>query len=166
MDWYREHGLQASVADDQVREVYFSKLNSLKAPAFYAGIVDVIKELNLRGYVLAIVSTGRGDHIRRCLDRELCDGGQPLSAIFDRIIDHAVDKCKPLHELAHEFECEINEVVLVGDLESDVADGLRAGAQTIGVINTPEMEEVFRRAGAHYRIRNRQKILDIVLRSQ
>lgn len=115
----------------------------------YEGLDEFLKELKQNGYKLAIfTSAGRSR-------TELALKGLGVFELFDHIISaDDVSEPKPHKEgvvsLAKLMETPLNEVVMIGDAEHDIASGKNAGVITIGVTHGFGTKDSLKRAGADY----------------
>jgi phosphoglycolate phosphatase len=118
---------------EQVRERYSSCYVALDAhPAgLFSGALETLDELRLRGHTLA-VATGKG---RAGLNRVLA--GLGLDGYFDatRCADETCSKPDPLmlQELLTEFTRPVEQAVMIGDSEYDLAMARRLEMPSIGV---------------------------------
>lgn len=124
-----------------MRERYSRCYTELDAdPAqLFPGAMDVMQQLRSQNHLLA-VATGKS---RRGLDRVL--GGLGLAQWFDatRCADETSSKPDPqmLHELVTLCRADLEQSLVVGDSEYDLAMAAAAGVDSVGVsygVHTPD----------------------------
>jgi phosphoglycolate phosphatase len=115
----------------RVRYGYYYIEGDDTAADFFPGVREGLVRLRQRGYRLA-VATGKS---RKGLDRVLAEVG--LEGAFDhsRCADETRSKPHPLmlEQLLAESGHRVEEAVMVGDTEYDLAMAVAAGMQAIGV---------------------------------
>lgn len=109
------------------RAYYFKE--GLTKAKFYPGIVDVIKELKNRGYLLGIATMKNSD-----LAGNMCDifgVHKYFDGIFGLNIDGTNTKADVLNDGFRQFNLKPSECVLVGDTKFDEEGALKAGCDCI-----------------------------------
>ncbi|MEH6822578.1 MAG: HAD-IA family hydrolase [Motiliproteus sp.] len=118
---------------EQMRERYgYYYIEQDDTPTeFFPGVRDGLARLRQRGYRLA-VATGKS---RMGLDRVFAETGLGQAFEHSRCADETRSKPHPLmlEQLLEESGCRVDEAVMVGDTEYDLAMAVTAGMVSIGV---------------------------------
>ena len=124
-------------SDDEratIREIYarhFIDMDNQAPASLFPGVADTLAHLHAQGHTLAI-ATGKS---RRGLDRVLQNSG--LAPFFHgtRCADETRSKPDPLmlHELLHELSAHLDNAIMVGDTEYDMAMAKNAGMRRVAV---------------------------------
>ena len=125
-------GLSA-VKEQQMRDRYgYYYIEQDDTPTdFFPGVIDGLERLRQSGYRLA-VATGKS---RRGLDRVFAETGLGVAFDHSRCADETRSKPHPLmlDQLLAESGFGVDEAVMVGDTEYDLAMAVSAGMVSIGV---------------------------------
>ncbi|QEP42810.1 HAD family hydrolase [Ectothiorhodospiraceae bacterium BW-2] len=99
--------------------------------ALFEGVVDLLRLLQRRGYLLAI-ATGKG---RKGLDRELERTGLGELFVTSRCADESFSKPHPqmLLDIIDFCGCEVEQTLMIGDTEYDLEMAVNAGTDSMGV---------------------------------
>ena len=108
---------------------------------------EVLSSLRARGITLALITADNKAGALLCLEELGIDG------LFDHVIGFdGVSPTKPdpysLNEFMREFSLSADEVVMVGDTETDILFAKNAGVYSLGVGRTEENRNLLRAAGA------------------
>ncbi|MBE0701283.1 MAG: HAD family hydrolase, partial [Acholeplasmataceae bacterium] len=114
----------------QLYQKYYDS-NSTKKTAPYPGVLELLKHLKKKGYLLAVVSN-KFEHLVQELNDEL----------FEHIFDAAIGEVsgipiKPAPDMVyralHVMKLNTDEVVFVGDSEVDIQTAQNAQIKSVGV---------------------------------
>lgn len=141
-------------SEEEVKMMYdnYKIINARLQPSLikaYPGVEDLLKRLKQKGYKLSIFSNKTNNVIKSGLDEV------GLTSYFDLILGYnEVERPKPdrcgLDRMREYFN---DEVIYVGDSPSDILTALNANAIAIGVSQAVVSEDEFKKAGAHYVIK-------------
>lgn len=127
-----------------VRPPEHEYVTDLAALRLVSGAAEAVRLLRRYGYVPVVVSNQRGvsrglvsDEVLRAIEGEIRDAAIDVERFY--YCPHDLDdKClcrKPepglLLDAARDLDLELGESVMIGDSESDIVAGRRAGCQTI-----------------------------------
>lgn len=117
----------------QLKQHYASHFvrQDTKPSPFFPGVMDTLKALKSDGHLLA-VATGKS---RRGLDRVLANLGLEDFFHGTRCADETASKPHPLmlSELLEQFEVKVDDAVMVGDTEYDMAMAAQISMPRIAV---------------------------------
>ncbi len=145
---------------DTYREI-FASLNVKGAVTPFEGVVETVKELHNKGYILSIASSRDRSSLKRYIDDFGLNKSIALILGMNDTERHKPEPDPVLHTLAH-FNVPAGEAVVVGDTEFDIQMGNRAGVKTIGVDYGNGTRRELEAAKADYIISSFSAIKDII----
>lgn len=109
---------------------YFKEEDNVPSP-FFEGALDTMMNLREQGFLLS-VATGKS---RAGLDRVLVNLGMDNFFHASRCADETASKPQPLmlHEILQELNVGVEDAVMIGDTEYDMAMARTAGMKRIAV---------------------------------
>ena len=109
-------------------DIYKLYKHSIKDLNLFAGVKELLEELNACGFQLAIVSTNAERNIRECLERNQID-------FISEIIcsNNMFGKNEDIKRFIKAHDLEDSEVIYVGDEARDIIAGKKSGVNVIWV---------------------------------
>lgn len=131
LDWIVPN-LPKEKIDPFIRTFHYKMENNVgNGPGLFDGAKDVLQQLHMDGYLLAIATGKRRSHLAQDLSNTA------LSSLFlsSRCGDETFSKPNPqmVLEILGELAMKPNEALMIGDTEYDMQAGLNAGTDVIGV---------------------------------
>lgn len=123
MDFYRTRGITAS--REEIKGWYLKEVLKHSDPPLMEGATESLTKLSGTGLVLGIVSTHSYQHLMKSL-RE-----NGLAPFFSFVVGDQEIKSKAIAFFCQWFGFRPREVIMVGDLPSDIRDGNNAGVITV-----------------------------------
>ncbi len=149
---------------EKCRDTYhniFDQLNVKGAVVPFPCVIETIKELSARGYIVTIASSrGRGSLENYVAEFDLKNDIQFLLGVDDTV-KHKPDPEPVLKTLTH-FGIKADEAIIVGDTKFDILMGVRAGSLTCGVDYGNGTRDELKAAGATYIISRFSDLLKLV----
>jgi phosphoglycolate phosphatase len=142
-----------------IYQSYYDKHHT-KHTGPYPGIIDLLKELKMSGFLLGVVSN-KFEHLVEALNQQLFHGyfdvsigetkGVPIKPAPDMI-----------YRALNKLQVNQHEVIFVGDSDTDIITAKNASLKSFGVTWGFRDQEVLIQHGADYIIHQPHELLDVL----
>lgn len=159
--WYRDLGIPTETDEQKIeldrRYWEIHKLTHADHQIF-PDVVETLQGLEEKGIHLGIISAGLGETIKSILKKENLDSLFSEQDIIYRA-DHKVERIK---EFCERNNFDLDKVLMVGDLPSDIENGEEAGVKTVGIARWESAIERLKKFQPDYLFESLTEILDII----
>ncbi len=141
-DFYEREGIPCSTPEQrkEIYELYHSKVRpvlendpSVKQPEIYPETAGIVKDLKSRGLKVGIVSAHKPEEIEAVLKDSHIE--------VDFLIGAAHNKTEEIKRVCEENGFDLERVLMLGDLPSDLRDARKAGVKVGAVARFKEAED-------------------------